>query len=247
MQFIYLCLFCHGALSQEGPPGTQLTWPCFRLLAKTRLLSLCISRPQKFKARYHWYIFLARWCYILCFFLHFVKYTTSFEKFQSTMYISNYWPYIFETRIVIGARRDVTREGESSKGLVSLTSKNNTFLCHCYKQYCSECISPASSWGLWMISKIQCCVYESSRRHTSQWWQGGRHRAEASGVIWSKTGTWTQQPKWNYSWPTTRSSVSHALPRLSQEDSSQGALMPCVVSLLALSAANILPASLRQI
>lgn len=33
----------------------------------------------------------------------------------------------------------------------------------------------------------------------------------------------------------------------SQEDSSQGALMPRAVSLLALSAANTLPASLRQI
>ncbi|MPC46760.1 hypothetical protein E2C01_040486 [Portunus trituberculatus] len=33
----------------------------------------------------------------------------------------------------------------------------------------------------------------------------------------------------------------------SQEDSSQGALMPCVISLLALSSANTLPASLRQI
>ena len=32
---IYLCLFSVVALRQEGPPGTQLTWSCVRLLQRT--------------------------------------------------------------------------------------------------------------------------------------------------------------------------------------------------------------------
>lgn len=213
MQFIYLCLLCRGALSQEGPPGTQLTWSCFRLLAKTRLLSLCISRPQKFEARFHRYIWLARRCWILCSFFPFVWYTNFLRIFHQ-------WCILFITdrkflrHELLSAREEMWQERERAlRDLYLSHLKNNTFLCHCYKQYCSECISPASSWGLWMISRKQCCVYESSRRHTSQWWQGGRHLAGASGVIWCRTGAGTPQPKWNYSWPTTRSSVSHALPR----------------------------------
>lgn len=53
MQFICLCLFCRSALSQEDPPGTQLAWSCVRRLERTCLLSLCISRPQKFKTRFY--------------------------------------------------------------------------------------------------------------------------------------------------------------------------------------------------
>lgn len=75
---------------------------------------------------------------------------------------------------LLSAREEMWQERERAlRDLFLSHLKNNTFFCHCYKQYGSECISPASSWGLWMISRKQCCVYESSRRHTSQWCKGG--------------------------------------------------------------------------
>lgn len=94
--------------------------------------------------------------------------------------------------------------------------KNNTFLCHCYKQYGSECISPASSWGLWMISRKQCCVYESSRRHTSQWCRGGRHLDEAAGR--GRAGEGRRASPWNPAWALLGAVPRRcATPRLSHE------------------------------